>query len=74
MRPGIVDTVGTHGPRPGVTINGGKAHVRQPGLKPRTRCGIRIGPYDVAEHVEDVDQLDPHARCAKCFPGTGRPG
>lgn len=57
-------------PRAGVTINGGKAHVRQPGIRPKTRCGRPLRAPNQIVEVPDVDQLPREDRCAQCFPGS----
>lgn len=54
----------------GVRVNGGKLHVRRPGIRPVARCGqsLRVVAGSVTEHPSDGVPAD--QRCRNCFPGT----
>lgn len=56
--------------RVGLRLPGGKLHVWRPGIRPITRCGLRVKPADVEQGIP-VSTVDGTERCLKCFPGSG---
>lgn len=57
----------------GVRINGGKVHVRRPGLRPVARCGQSLRAYPGDTRVEiDSAAVPTTDRCRNCFPGSTR--